>query len=117
MIVRLLDKSPTWRSNISETTNSNIVGFMYHEIKIMDDVVSRSTQDGCAILMKLDSSTTFYKLNGISAQIWKELQAQKSLESILENIELEYNVERSTLDLDTKNLLQALENKQFIKLS
>lgn len=54
-----------------ETTNSELQNFSLNQLLVpAKDIVARSNQDGTVIVMRLDESSLFYKINGIAAQVW-----------------------------------------------
>lgn len=51
------------------------------------DLVSRKNQDGTVILMKLDDSSVFYKINGFASILWGFLQKPITIKAIHQIIE------------------------------
>ena len=47
-------------------------------------LVTRRNQDGTVILMKMDESSFFYKINGLSAEIWSTLDTRKTAAALIE---------------------------------
>ena len=47
------------------------------------DLVARVNKDGSIILMRLDESSNFYKIDGIAAQVWQSLANSKSATDLI----------------------------------
>lgn len=47
------------------------------------DLAARVNKDGSVILMRLDESSNFYKIDGIAAQIWQSLSNSKSVTDLI----------------------------------
>jgi Coenzyme PQQ synthesis protein D (PqqD) len=47
------------------------------------DLVARINKDGSVILMRLDESSNFYKIDGIAAQVWQSLSESKSVTDLI----------------------------------
>lgn len=86
-------------------------------LEIDKDLVSRKNDDGTTILMKMDDSETFYKIDGVAAEVWNELSAGKSVKSVIEEVANTYETDPSTVENDVKNLLTDLEKFNLIKLN
>lgn len=52
---------------------------------ISKNLISRRNQDGSVILMKLDETSYFYKITGIIAAMWNELESAKSASALIEH--------------------------------
>ena len=53
-------------------------------VLITQGVVSRRNQDGTVILMKLDESNLFFKIDGLAAALWGEYENPVTLNVLLE---------------------------------
>lgn len=82
---------------------------------ILEDVVSRNNQDGTFVLMKMDDSEMFYKIDGVAAEVWKGLEQKLNLDSIKNKLMSEYNVSESQLKSDIDQLVSTLLNKKLLK--
>jgi transcriptional regulator CtsR len=82
--------------------------------ELSEDIVSRTNQDGTVIIMKMDDSNNFYKINGVAAEIWTGLSAQKNMDIIIANILTQYNVTEEVLKNDAESLLKTLVQKQLL---
>jgi hypothetical protein len=82
---------------------------------IPEGIVSRSNQDGTVILMKMDESNTFFKINGVAAIVWRELATQKDINQIvLETIE-SYDAPKEKIISDIKAFVETLLAKDLVQ--
>ena len=82
---------------------------------IEEGIVSRNNQDGTIILMKMDEGSTFFKINGVAAEVWKELSEKKNLNQIKEKILMNYNSTEVKVNEDVENFIDSLVKKNLIK--
>lgn len=85
------------------------------QYKTATDIVSRKNQDGTVIIMKMDDSNNFFKINGIAAEIWNQMANAESLDSIKKNILNSYDVTNEALEKDVTALLNTLTEKKLIE--
>lgn len=78
-----------------------------------DDVVSRKNANDIIVLMKMDDSSSFFKINGVAAQVWDLLSDGKSVEEVLDCLVSEYDVSREQLLSDIKSLIETLIEKNL----
>lgn len=90
----------------------------YENISLMIDseTMTRNNQDGSVVVMKLDESNSFFKINGVAASIWKQLNENVSLSEAYQNILNEFHVAEEKLSDDIDALLETLKKKDLIKL-
>ena len=81
---------------------------------IEEGIVSRNNQDGTIILMKMDEGNTFFKINGIAAEVWKELSEKRNLNEIKEKILNDYNTTQAKVNDDIDKFIDTLLNKNLI---
>lgn len=79
------------------------------------NVVSRKNQDGSVILMKLDETSFFFKLDGIAADVWSDLQTPKTTDGLLEHYTKLWSSKAAALKTDLKSLLDTLLKKDLIE--
>ena len=82
---------------------------------VQESVVSRANQDGTVILMKMDEGNTFFKINGVAAEVWKELSTKKPINQIAEEMASSYDAPKDQIVNDIKNLVNTLLTKDLIK--
>lgn len=56
----------------------------------------------------------YYGLNGPASRIWELLEAPNSIAEICEKLLLEFDVDRSTCERDTRELISELLNEALI---
>jgi hypothetical protein len=72
-----------------------------------DSVISRRNQNGTVILMRLDKASSFYKVDGIAAEVWACLEAPKHLETLIDAMNERYPAKK-TLRRDIDDLVKKL---------
>lgn len=82
---------------------------------IPEGIVSRSNQDGTVILMKMDESNTFFKINGVAAEVWKELSTKKHINQIATEIMDNYDASAEKITTDIKQFVETLLAKDLIQ--
>ncbi|MBT7608731.1 MAG: PqqD family protein [Bacteriovoracaceae bacterium] len=84
-------------------------------IKTVDDIVTRKNDNGSIILMKMNDSDNFFKIDGIASMIWREsVDNGRQLGEIFKLVIDGYEVEASTLEKDIDKLLQDLRSHKLI---
>jgi hypothetical protein len=82
---------------------------------VKESIVSRTNQDGTVIIMKMDEGNTFFKINGVAAEVWKELSTKKNINEITAEIVNSYNASEETIETDIKNFVETLLSKELIQ--
>lgn len=85
------------------------------EYKASLDIVSRKNQDGTVVIMKMDDSNNFFKIDGVAAIVWDGFATKKPLADIKKNIHDNYNVTDTQLNQDIDKLIKVLLEKQLIE--
>jgi hypothetical protein len=83
-------------------------------ISLKDDLVARNNDDGSVVIMRMDESSLFYKIDGIAADVWKGLNKNQNLKEIFAIIKTQYEVEDKQLMSDISNFIQDLESRELI---
>ncbi len=78
-----------------------------------EDVVSRKNANDVIVLMKMDDSSSFFKINGVAAQVWDLLNEGMSIKEVLDRLVNEYDVTRDQLYTDIKALVNTLIEKEL----
>lgn len=81
------------------------------------EVISRRNQDGTVILMKLDEASLFYKIDGLAASIWAELEEPKTEAALTEHFSRLWPMRAESLGRDIPAFLSALESKGLLQES
>ncbi|TNF24542.1 MAG: PqqD family protein [Deltaproteobacteria bacterium] len=82
--------------------------------KVAEDIISRTNQDGTCVLMRMDDSSVFFKIDGVAAEIWQEIAKGQKASEILDQLAQKHSVEKSIIEQDTKKFLEEILGKNFI---
>lgn len=82
--------------------------------KISKDIVARKNQDGTVIVMKLDESSFFFKIEGIAAEIWSKLAEASPLSSLKSDLAAKHPQHTSQLEKDISGFISELLEKKLI---
>ncbi len=82
-------------------------------IQISSEVVSRASNDGTVIVMKMTDDDFFYKINGVAAEMWLKFSDKKSnLGEVIDELANDYNLPKEKIRSDAQAFLnKALELK------
>lgn len=83
-------------------------------ITLKDDLVARNNDDGTIVIMRMDESSLFFKIDGIAADIWKGLNKNQGLKEIFAEIKSQYDVEDEQLLKDISTFIGDLESRDLI---
>lgn len=84
--------------------------------RIKDDIVFTKHQDGTMVLLSLlDSENSYFKVTGISQEIFTSLTAGTDLKVTRDQILDNYNVDEATLDKDIEQFLTYLKVNNIIE--
>lgn len=78
------------------------------------DIVVRKNQDGTVIIMRMDDSEVFYKIDGVAAEIWSSIVEKKNLNTIIDEIKEKNNVSEDVLCKDMDKFLKDLLKYEMI---
>jgi|SRR5690606_8695939 len=85
-------------------------------VRFSDDIVIRENKDGTVIAMKMDDGDMFYKIDGIAAELFKDLRKSESLKDCFDKIQGNYEVDAQKLHGDITVFLRQLLKLGFITL-
>ena len=77
--------------------------------------IHRKNPDGSVILMKVTDEDDFYKITGVAAIIWQNIDGKKTIGQILESILNDYDVTSEQLVSDAEPFLQKLLDLNIIE--
>lgn len=83
-------------------------------MQISKDVIARKNQDGTVIVMRLDESSIFYKIDGIAAQVWGSLSQSKNMAQLITEFEQLYPENKTDLQKDIPPFLGDLLQKKLL---
>ncbi len=92
-------------SNIQVTDDSK---FQKHE-----DVVSRKNANDIVVLMKMDDSSSFFKISGVAAEVWELIESGLTVKEVVEKITSDYDVSEEKLRSDINGLVNNLIEKEL----
>lgn len=80
------------------------------EIKFHEEIVSRKNENGSVILMKMDNSDVFFKVDGIAADVYKELEKGQSLSDIFTSLSEKFPGKEDQITNDINSLLKKMRD-------
>jgi len=85
-------------------------------IQISPDVVSRTSNDGTVIVMKMTDDDFFYKINGVAAEMWLKFSDKNAnLGAVIKELSGIYGVSEDNIKNDAQVFLnRALELKLIV---
>ncbi|MCR9202941.1 MAG: PqqD family protein [Halobacteriovoraceae bacterium] len=86
-------------------------------ITVQSDLVARNNEDGTIVVMKMDESNLFFKIEGVATQVWKGLNENKNLKQIFADIKSEYDVSDDQLLKDIESFLTDLNGRDLVQIS
>ncbi len=93
---------------------SNTTDILNDTFKVAEDIISRTNQDGTCVLMRMDDSSVFFKIDGVAAEIWQEIAKGQKANDILDQLAQKHSVEKDVIANDTSTFLQEILDKKFI---
>ena len=67
------------------------------KVSVQPDLVARNNEDGTVVVMRMDESNLFFKIDGIAADIWKGLNANQDLKQVFAQIKANYEAHMMTV--------------------
>ena len=83
-------------------------------IQAAKDLIARKNQDGTVIIMKLDESTHFFKIDGIAAEVWANLAQRSTMGELLQAVKNKHPKHHAELDVDIPKFVLELLNKNLL---
>lgn len=80
------------------------------EIKFHEEIVSRKNENGSVILMKMDNSDVFFKIDGIAADIYKNLEKGQTISEIYSNLTEKFPGKEEQITKDINSLVQKMRD-------
>ncbi|MCY4523980.1 MAG: PqqD family protein [Halobacteriovoraceae bacterium] len=81
---------------------------------IPDDVISRVNDNKEIIIISMNIDDQFYKLDGVSSEIWSSIDGKKNWQQILKPLLEKYDVSKKQLNSDVKKLVTDLQKHSLI---
>lgn len=86
-------------------------------ITVQSDLVARNNEDGTIVVMKMDESNLFFKIEGVATEVWKGLNENKNLKQIYADIKSEYDVSDDQLMSDIEAFINDLKGRDLVQVS
>lgn len=87
---------------------------MNQSVTISKEVVARKNQDGTVVVMRLDESSLFYKIDGIAAQVWESLTHAKKTSELIKEFQALYPDNKADLEKDIPLFVSEVLNKNLV---
>ena len=88
-----------------------------NNIEIASEVVSRSSNDGTVIVMKMTDDDFFYKVTGVAAEMWLMFSNKKqNLGEVVGELATRYEVSQDKIKDDAQVFLNKALELKLIKL-
>ncbi|HLW57046.1 MAG TPA: PqqD family protein [Bacteriovoracaceae bacterium] len=81
---------------------------LFSNLKISEEIVVRENKDGTVIAMKMDDGDIFYKIDGVAAEIFKDIRKNVDLKTAIEKASQSYKVDAATILADATPFLNKL---------
>ncbi len=86
-------------------------------VKVQPDLVARNNDDGTIVVMRMDESNLFFKIEGVAAEVWKGLNKNQNLKQIFADIKSNYDVDDTQLLGDIEGFINDLKGRDLIQIS
>jgi hypothetical protein len=86
-------------------------------VKVQPDLVARNNDDGTIVVMRMDESNLFFKIEGVAAEVWKGLNKNRNLKQIYADIKSNYDVDDTQLLGDIEGFINDLKGRDLIQIS
>lgn len=83
-------------------------------LELSKDLVARKNQDGTVIVMKLDDSAVFFKIDGIAASVWTEIGNKPTYSELIATFQGKYPAQGEQVARDIRALVDQLLGKSLI---
>lgn len=97
----------------NNTTNSTSLN-PDQGLQLSKEIIVRKNQDETVIVMRLDESAMFYKIDGIAAKVWSSLVERKTLTQLVEEFSNQHPEHKAQVGEDISNFVNDLLNKNLI---
>ena len=87
------------------------------KFQLAQDIVVRKNNDGTIIVMIMDDSNLFYKVDGVAAEVFSLLEQEKSYGEVIDLLSNKHSVSTELLKKDSFTFLKDLERLEMLDLS
>ncbi|WP_127718496.1 PqqD family protein [Halobacteriovorax sp. HLS] len=88
--------------------------FENRDVKFQEDIVSRKNENGSIILMKMDDSDVFFRVDGIAADIYKGIEGGKKLTEVYSDLCNRFPENKDQLASDIDSFLEKLDSLSLL---
>lgn len=86
--------------------------------KRSEEIVDRkNNNENVIVLMKMDDSSSFYKIRGVATEVWELLSEGKPVKTIIEEITGRYEAPKDKIREDVEKFLNELMEMDVISAS
>ncbi len=86
-------------------------------VKLKDDTVFKDDEDGNLVIINIsDETDKYYKLSGVSMEVFRLMSEDLELDAIKSKILQEYNVDEKQLSTDIEKLISSLEEHDLVEV-
>lgn len=82
--------------------------------EVSKDIVSRRNQDGTVVLMRMDDSELFYKIDGIAAEVFSLIDGKKNFLALVESVFKNHAGHEDRLQKDIDNFFTKLVDMKMV---
>jgi len=87
---------------------------MESQYQIAKGIVARKNQDHSVVVMKMDESSIFFKIDGVAAEAWNLLSEKKSCRQIISELAGTHAQFSKQIEVDIPKFVQDLLDKKLI---
>jgi hypothetical protein len=84
------------------------------EINFQEDIVSRKNENGSVILMKMDDSDIFFKISGIAAEVYMEIEKGNKLATIYKDLCTRFPNKEDQITEDIDSFIKKLDSLNLL---
>jgi Coenzyme PQQ synthesis protein D (PqqD) len=83
-------------------------------LRLSKEIITRKNQDDTVIVMRLDESALFYKIDGVAAKVWEKLAEPKKVSEVISEFKQQYPQNETQVEHDVQGFLGDLLSKNLI---
>ena len=87
---------------------------MESQYQIAKGIVARKNQDRSIVVMKMDESSIFFKIEGTATEVWNLLSEKKSCRQIVSQLSSAHSGFGPQIEADVPKFVQELLEKKLI---
>lgn len=83
-------------------------------LQLSKEIIARKNQDDTVIVMRLDDSALFYKIDGVAAKVWSKLVEPAKVSDVVTEFKQQYPQNETQVEQDVLGFLGDLLSKNLI---